>query len=52
MDYAQITEKILQTIARDDELIEQFAKALDIEREAIKDYLDNVRFPAVGHKTE
>jgi predicted solute-binding protein len=52
MDYAQITEKLLQTIARDDELLEQFAKALDIQREEFEDYLDNVKFAAVGHKTK
>jgi hypothetical protein len=52
MDYQQITEALLRTIARDEKLIDQFAKAVGIEREEFEDYLDNVEFPVIGRKTE
>ncbi len=52
MDYQQITEALLRTIAHDKKLIDQFAKAIGIEREEFEDYIDNVEFPVIGRKTE
>lgn len=50
MDFGEITERIITTIARDQGLIGQFAVALDIDEDVLNDYLDRVQFPVVGSK--
>jgi len=41
-DNAIILEDLLQTIATDDEMVEQFAKALGVSQEQFENFLDNV----------
>ena len=51
-EFAEITEALLKTIARNDELTEQLASALGLELDEFEDYLDRVEFPEVGEKNK
>ncbi|HOS16048.1 MAG TPA: hypothetical protein PKX15_03390 [Bacteroidales bacterium] len=51
-EFAEITEALLKTIARNDELTEQLASALGLELDEFEDYLDRVEFPVVGAKNK
>lgn len=51
-EFGEITEALLRTIARNDELTEQLASALGLELDEFADYLDRVKFLVVGSKNK
>ena len=52
LDFGEITENLLKTIARNEELSSILATTLGLSDDEFGLYIDTVEFPVIGRKTK